>query len=274
MTPERESRVVTARGLSYSYDGASTCAVCDVQLDIARGALCAVIGPNGSGKSTLLRLVLGALVPTAGTVELDGTASAAWDRAALAKRVGVVTQAEDLVFPLRVRELVAMGRYPHLGAWRAEGAADRDAIDRALDYCDVGDLADRPMSTLSGGERQRARIARALAQEPQTLVLDEPTAALDIAHEMSIFELLSRLTAGGDVTVIVVTHNVNIAARYATQLLLLDRGRITADGPPADVIVRDTIMNTYNWPVVVQPHAGPGPDTGAPQVAPLRRETT
>jgi iron complex transport system ATP-binding protein len=162
-----------------------------------------------------------------------------------------------------------MGRYPHLGPWRAEGEADRRAIARALEACDVAGLGDRLVTRLSGGERQRARLARALAQEPDTLVLDEPTAALDIAHEMSIFELLARLRRERGVTVLLVTHNINLAARYADRMLLLERGRALAEGPPARVVTRALIEQSYHWPVTVYAHAGPGRDAGAPQVTPL-----
>lgn len=258
--------------LSFTYAQSRTCAVCNVSVSIPHGSFCAVIGPNGSGKSTLLRLLLGAEKPAGGRVLFEGVETIAQDRAEVARSIGVVTQAEDLVFPISVRELVAMGRYPHLGSFRRESAADRAAVDRALDYCDVGAFADRAMTTLSGGERQRARIARALAQEPRILVLDEPTAALDIAHEMSIFGLLDRLTRESAVTVVLVTHNINLAARYGTLLLLLEQGRLVAHGTPHDVITRERIQSTYQWPVGLQAHPGPGPDTGAPQVSPLRNE--
>lgn len=239
------------------------------EVEAAPGEVLVVIGPNGSGKSTLARLLLGVLRPTAGDARFDGRPAAAWDRRALARRVGVVPQGEELVFPLTVRALVSMGRYPHIGAWRTERPADVAAVDRALDACDVRDLADRLVTRLSGGERQRARIARALAQEPDTLVLDEPTAALDIAHEMAIFELLDRLRRARGATVLLVTHNINLAARYATRMLLLDGGRAVAEGTPREVVTRTRIEQSYHWPVQVFPHAGPGPDAGAPQVTPL-----
>jgi iron complex transport system ATP-binding protein len=138
--------------------------------------------------------------------------------------------------------------------------------------CDVHDLAGRPVSNLSGGERQRARIARALAQEPRALALDEPTAALDVAHEMAIWELLRDLGRAGT-TVLVVTHNLNLAARYADHLVLLSRGEVAAAGPPARVLTRGTVERVYGWHVRVVPHPGPGPDAGAPQVVPLAGET-
>jgi iron complex transport system ATP-binding protein len=170
-----------------------------------------------------------------------------------------------------VRELVAMGRYPHLGPWRREGEADRRAVEEAMRRCDVLGLAHRPVSTLSGGERQRARVARALAQEPAALALDEPTAALDVSHEMAIFELLRELGRAGT-TVLLVTHNLNLAARYADRLVLLDRGAVAAAGTPAEVLTRETVERVYGWPVRIGRHEGPGPDEGAPQVIPLAGE--
>ncbi|HVH11995.1 MAG TPA: ABC transporter ATP-binding protein [Longimicrobium sp.] len=255
-------------GLTYRYPESSRPAVRDLSIDIPAGATTAVLGPNGSGKSTLLRLLLGVIRPSAGTVDFQDRPLATWGREALAREVGVVPQGEEAVFPMSVRELVAMGRYPHLGAWRREGEADHRAVEDAMDRCDVRDLAARAVPTLSGGERQRARLARALAQEAPTLALDEPTAALDVAHEMAIFELLRDLAHAGR-TVLLVTHNLNLAARYADRLVLLDGGRLAAEGTPAQVLTRETVERVYGWPVQIAPHPGPGPDTGAPQVVPL-----
>ncbi|MDX1675407.1 MAG: ABC transporter ATP-binding protein [Longimicrobiales bacterium] len=261
--------IYRASGLRYRYAGARHDAVHDVELAVPRGAFYAVIGPNGCGKTTLLRLLLGALDPDTGAIAYDDRPLSDWPRQELARRVGVVPQSEELVFPLSVRELVAMGRYPHLGPWRGEGAGDRSAVGAAMARCDVADLAGRAVNTLSGGERQRARLARALAQEPDTLVLDEPTASLDIAHEMGIFELLRSLADSGT-TVLMVTHNLNMAARYADRLLLLDEGRPAAEGPAGEVFTAETLERVYGWPVAVTDHPGPGPDTGAPQIMPLR----
>ncbi|HEV2130717.1 MAG TPA: ABC transporter ATP-binding protein [Longimicrobiaceae bacterium] len=239
-----------------------------VTIEIPSGACTAVVGPNGSGKSTLLRLLLGVLAPQAGEVNFGGRALREWPRAELAREVGVVPQGEEEVFPLTALELAGMGRYPHLGAWRREGEADRRAIAEAMARCDVAQFAERLVSTLSGGERQRVRLARALAQQPHALALDEPTTALDIRHEMGIFELLRELSAAS-VTVLLVTHNLNLAARYADRMVLLDRGRVAATGTPAEVLTRERVEAVYGWPVQVVPYPGPGPDTGAPQVVPL-----
>jgi iron complex transport system ATP-binding protein len=264
--------VFETRDIRFRYEDAKRPAVDGVSLQVEPGSLYAVIGPNGSGKSTLVKLLLGTLRPAAGVVRFSGRLLSDWNRRALARRIGVVPQGEELAFPLTVREMVAMGRYPHLGLLGRPGPLDSAAIEAAMQKCDVVDLADRPISRLSGGERQRARIARALAQQPGTLVLDEPTVSLDIRHEMSIFELLAALTAEDGVTVVLVTHNLNLAARYADRLLLLDGGVPVAEGAPSAVLSKETIERVYRWSVLVSGHPGPGPDAGAPQITPLAGE--
>lgn len=260
--------LLSASGLRYRYPDAPRPAVDGVDLSVPQGTLFGVIGPNGSGKSTLVKLLLGALEPARGEVRLLGRRLSSWRRRELARRVGVVPQSEAVTFPVSVREFVGMGRYPHLGAWQAPRGDDRRAVDRALERCDVRDLADRSFATLSGGERQLARVARALAQEPDLLVLDEPTVSLDVRHEMEIYELLRRL-AGAGTTVLLVTHNLNAASRYADRLLLLQAGRSRAEGPPREVLTREIVEDVYGWSVRVVPHPGPGPDRGAPQVIAL-----
>jgi iron complex transport system ATP-binding protein len=254
---------------TYGYDGSAHPAIAEVSITIEANSFCAIIGPNGSGKSTLLKLLLGVLRPTEGSASYHGRASADWDRRELARQVGVVPQLEEMLFPFTVRELVGMGRYPHLGPWQREGTADRAAIAQAMRRCDVVEFAGRTILSLSGGERQRVRVARALAQEPHTLVLDEPTAALDIGHEMALFELLAGLREGDGATVVAATHNVNLAARYATQVILLAGGNAVAAGTPEQVLSAERIAAVYQWPVRVLPHPGPGVDQGVPQVIAL-----
>jgi iron complex transport system ATP-binding protein len=260
------SALFTAQGLHYRYAAHQRQALHNVTLEIEAGSFCAILGPNGSGKSTLLKLLLGILEPSSGRACYRGQAATAWDRRALAREVGVVPQLEELLFPFTVRELVAMGRYPHLGPWQREREQDRTAIEQAMQRCAVADLAARSMLQLSGGERQRVRVARALAQEPRTLVLDEPTAALDIAHEMALFELLAELCVQEGVTVVAATHNLNLAARFANRIVLLAEGSLAAQGAPADVLTAPALEAVYHWPVRVLAHAGPGPDQGVPQV--------
>lgn len=267
--PGREPAVAwRCDGLCFRYRGSAADAIDEVSVEIPARECTAIIGPNGSGKSTFLRLLLGTLEPQGGSVEFFERPLAGWSRQELARMIGVVPQREEEVFPLSARELVAMGRYPHLGRWQGETAADRDAVSAAMGRCDIAPLADRLMDTLSGGERQRARLARALAQQPGAFALDEPTTSLDVRHEMAIFELLRALADGG-ATVLLVTHNLNLAARFADRLLLLERGRMVAAGPPAAVLQSQLLERVYGWPLRIGHHPGPGTDAGAPQVVSL-----
>jgi iron complex transport system ATP-binding protein len=158
-----------------------------------------------------------------------------------------------------------MGRYPHLGPLAPESDRDRSAVERAMAACDVAALADRDVGTLSGGELQRARIARALASEPKVLVLDEPTASLDIRHEMEILELV-RTAADDGITVLLITHGLDTAAQFADRMILLSLGRVAAEGVPAQVMREDTLREVYGWPISVLAD----PSTGAPRVTPVR----
>ena len=254
-----------AERLTVRYAGAARPALDGVSLTIPAGRFTAVLGPNGSGKSTLLRALMGAVRPQEGGASVDGREARRWDRRELARAVGVVPQSEVVAFPITVREMVAMGRYPHLGPLRAEGARDRAAVDLAIQRCDIGDLRDRHVTALSGGELQRVRIARALAQEPRALALDEPTAGLDLRHEMSILGLL-RDWADDGMTVLLITHQLNLAARFADLMVLLDRGTVAAEGTPAEVLREDVMERVYDWPVRVDED----PVTGSLRVVPLR----
>jgi iron complex transport system ATP-binding protein len=178
----------------------------------------------------------------------------------------MVPQSESFHFPLSVEDLVSMGRYPHLSALGAPGARDRAVVAEALARCDAGDLAGRLVDTLSGGELQRVRIARALAQEPATLILDEPTASLDLAHEMEILELLRGVVETGR-TVLMTTHHLDLAARYSDRMLLLDRGRVAAEGTPDQVLTAENVERVFGWPVSITPD----PVTGTPRITPLVR---
>lgn len=253
-----------AGALRMRYAGAPRPALDGVTMDVPPGSLYAVLGPNGSGKSTLMRALMGILRPESGTVSLEGRPISEWNRRELARTVGAVPQSETIAFPLTVRELVAMGRYPHLGRLSPEGPADRKAVEGALERCDALHLRERDVATLSGGELQRIRIARALAQEPRALALDEPTASLDIRHEMAILHLLRDQVRQG-ITVLLVTHHLDLAGRFADRLLLLAGGRVAAEGPPDEVLQADILSDVYGWPVAVEPD----PVTGSPRVTPL-----
>lgn len=250
------------------YAGAARPALEGVQLHAAAGRLTAVVGPNGSGKSTLVRALIGRVPLEAGRVLVGDGDARALAREALARRVAVVTQREEPAFPLDVRDYVALGRAPWQRPWAPPTADDRAAVEEALRHAAVGDLGDRRIDTLSGGEWQRVRVARGLAQATPALVVDEPTTFLDIAHEMACFELLAAL-AGAGKAVLVVSHHLNLVARFADRVVLLSRGRVVADGPPAEVMRGEVLERVYEWPLVVTRD----PAVGAPTLIPLRKPT-
>jgi iron complex transport system ATP-binding protein len=263
---ERRHMRFEVRDLVVRYPGAIRPALDGISMTVPDGCFYAVLGPNGSGKSTLVRSMMGVIHPAAGTTSIDEREVSTWDRRELARAVGAVSQSETLSFPLTVREMVAMGRYPHLGPLSGESDADKEAVAAALAECDITEFASRDVSTLSGGERQRVRIARALAQQPRALVLDEPTNSLDIGHEMAILELLRR-SADSGLTVVVVTHGLDLAARFADRLLLLSQGSVASEGTPAEVLTEPTLAGVYGWPVSVSTD----PASGTPRVTPLRQ---
>jgi len=256
--------ILSGTGLRARYPGADRAALDEVSCDVAPGHLLAVVGPNGSGKSTLLRALLGLLELEHGEVTLKGRPIGAWRRADIASVIGVVSQREEILFPLRVEETVLLARYARLGPLAPVGAGDRAAVRSALERCDAWSLRHRYTDTLSGGEWQRVRVARALAQEPEALLLDEPTVALDVRHEMEVFELVRALADGG-LGALIVTHHLNLAARYADAMILLDRGRLVAHGTPTEVLRADVLSSVFGWPVAVTPWRD-----GSPQLVPLR----
>jgi iron complex transport system ATP-binding protein len=251
--------------VTVRYAGASRDATTRVSLDAANGAITAVVGPNGSGKSTLVRALIRRAPILHGDILVDGQSIRDLAHDAFARRIAVVTQREELAFPVRVEDYVAIGRYPHLGVWHAATDRDRVAIDAALTRAAVTPLRSRRIDTLSGGEWQRVRLARALAQGGDALVLDEPTAFLDIAHEMEVFELLSALARAGQ-AVLLVSHQLNLVARFAQRIVLLHEGRVAAAGAPDDVMQAETLRRVYEWPLVVTRD----PAIGAPALVPLR----
>lgn len=228
------------------------------------GGVTGLIGPNGAGKSSLVRAIAG-LAACGGAVRIDGTDVAALDAGARAKRIAYLPQGQTVHWPLTVERLVALGRLPHLPPFARPGARDGEAIERALARTGLEDLRDRGIDTLSGGERARVLLARALAVEAPLLLVDEPLAALDPAHQIEIMALL-RAEAAQGVTVLAVLHDLTIAARWCDRLLLLDRGRLVADGAPDAVLTADRIAAVYGVSAFV------GQAGGGPVIVPLGRD--
>jgi iron complex transport system ATP-binding protein len=222
----------------------------DATLAVAPGQLVALVGPNGSGKSTLLRLLAGVWTPSAGAVTLDGRPVGRLPRREVARAVTLVPQDTHIAFPFSVRELVAMGRHAHRGRFEREGAADREAIARGLARADVEALADRDATTLSGGERQRVLIARSLATEARHLLLDEPTASLDVAHALDVLALCRRLADEGH-ALAVALHDLNLARRFATDAALLRDGAVVASGAAAEVLTPAAVGAVFGVEVSV-----------------------
>ncbi|MEW2545340.1 ABC transporter ATP-binding protein [Streptomyces sp. NPDC047002] len=232
---------------------------------VAPGGWLALIGPNGAGKSTALRAMAG-LARHTGAVRFCGTDLGRLRSRERARLVAYVPQAPVLPPEMTVREYVLLGRTPHLGHLAKPGARDREAAARALGALDLGAFAGRRLSALSGGERQRVTLGRALAQEPRLLLLDEPTSALDLGHQQHVLDLVDDLRARQRLTVVTTLHDLTAAAQYADRLVLLDRGRTAAAGPPAEVVTESLVSRVYTARVAVAPDAA-----GRPVVTPLRR---
>jgi len=234
---------LATRALDAGYDG-STVVGC-IELSIRPGSVVSIIGPNGSGKSTILRTLARLLPPSSGAVTLDGRELAAWDTAALARRLAVLPQTHRVPEDLSARELVEYGRFPHRRAPGNDAAKDRAAVDRALALTGVSALADRQVSRLSGGERQRVWLAMSLAQEPSVLLLDEPTTHLDIRYQFETLDLVRSLNRETGLTVLMVLHDLNHAARYSDRVIAVKDHRVAADGEPSAVIRPEIVADVF-----------------------------
>jgi len=259
--------VIAWHDVRVRYPGGGQDALASVSLSAAPGSVTAVVGPNGSGKSTLVRALLRRVPLQAGSIRVGDADVALLSQRELAKRVAVVVQREEPVFPIKAREYIALGRTPHAAAWGATGDRHGTAVtDAAIEMADVSTLLDRHTDELSGGEWQRVRLARAIAQESPAIVLDEPTTFLDVAHEMAAFELLAELARNGR-TILAVSHQLNLVSRFADHVVLLHRGVVVASGTPDDVMRASILEQVYEWPLVVSRD----PAVGAPTLVPLRR---
>jgi len=258
--------------VSFSYPApgrrrAACAALTDVSLSVAQGSLTGLLGANGCGKTTLLKLLSGVDTPDSGRVSLAGRALTRIPRRELARQVAVVPQETQPAFDYTVTEMALMGRHPHLGRFELEGPADLAAVERALETTGVAHLADRLFSTLSGGEKQRVVIASALAQAGSVLLLDEPTASLDLAYQLEVASLLARLNREQRVTIVLATHDLNLAASICDSLVLLREGRVLAQGWTSEVLNASMVRDLYGIDADVRFHDGAGHLT----VTPVRR---
>jgi iron complex transport system ATP-binding protein len=256
--------MLQAENISFRYDRRGRRVVDDVSVAIARGEIVGLLGPNGSGKTTLLRVLAGMLAPQSGHVALDGRPLHEFSRRELAQRIAVVPQETHTTFDFSVIDMVLMGRYPHLGAFAMEGAADLEIARDALAATGTAALEARTFSTLSGGEKQRVVIASALAQSASLLLLDEPTAALDLSYQFEIGTLLRRLNAERQTTMVVCTHDLNLAAAMCSRIVLLKNGRVLAHGATTDTLTAANIRALYQMEADVQYHARAGRLTVVP----------
>jgi iron complex transport system ATP-binding protein len=246
--------------VSFAYSNGAV--IRDVDLCVQKGEMIGLIGPNGAGKTTLMRLISGILGAGQGHIYLDGTDARKLKRSAVARRVAVVPQQFTMPFAYKVEEVVMLGRTPFMRPFRDWSSRDRTAITGTIEAVGIEHLGGRCFSDLSGGERQKVVLAMALAQEPELLLLDEPTAHLDISHQVEILELLAEMNQKKGLTIIAAMHDLNLASAYFRRLILMQGGAIVADGTPDQVLTPDTIASVYSVSVQIQNH----PLTGAPYV--------
>jgi cobalamin transport system ATP-binding protein len=248
---------LAADHVSYTYNRrrlGAVSALRDISVRIARGSLTGLIGPNGCGKTTLLKLLAGVLAPESGSVALDGRDLASMSRRHVARRIAVVPQETHPAFEYTVLEMALMGRHPHLGAFQLEGPADIAIAEEALAATGTSHLARRSFMMLSGGEKQRVIIASALTQSPEVLLLDEPTASLDLGYQIEIGQLLQRFNQERAVTMVMATHDLNLAAALCDTLVLMRSGHVLASGGTQEVLTSAMVRQLYDVEADVRVH--------------------
>jgi iron complex transport system ATP-binding protein len=239
-----------------------------VDLRVGAGEMVCVLGPNGAGKTTLVRVASGLLAPQEGEVRLLGEPLGGRSRAEVARVLAVVEQIQDVSAAFTVREVVAMGRAPHQAGWMRASPEDDRIVEDALVRCDLGALSSRPAQALSGGEQKRVAVARALAQEPKVLLLDEPGAFLDVRHQLDLYELLAAEVKERKLACLVVMHDLNVAAQFADRVVLMKAGGVVAAGSVEDVMTWKTLKETFDTDL----YCGVNDLTGARFFLPMRRE--
>ncbi len=255
MTTAARAASLSVEGLTYTIQGKKL--LDNVNLRARQGELVGVIGPNGAGKSTLLRALAGVIEPSDGERQLGGRRFEEIPSRERARAVALVPQVAPMAHGFTCLELVLMGRYPHMGRFQIEGASDENIARQAMRLTDTEQFAERTLETLSGGERQRVFIARALAQQPRVLLLDEPTSNLDILHQLRVLGLIREWVTNG-ATAIAAVHDLNMAARHCDFLVLLSEGRVIAEGTPQDVLTAEYVRRAYGVESVIyrDPHTG------------------
>lgn len=246
--------MIEARGVSFTYPRGERTILRDVSLLLQPGAIVGLLGPNGCGKTTLLRLLSGMLKAQSGDVLIDGRPVAALTRRHIARRIAVVPQETHATFEFTVIDVVLMGRYPHLGPFELEGPADLDIARQALEATGTRHLESRPFASLSGGEKQRVVIASALTQAPEVLLLDEPTASLDLGYQLEVGLLLRRLNRERSATMVMATHDLNLAASLCDTLVLMRNGRVLASGNTSEVLTSAMVRQLYDVEADVRVH--------------------
>jgi len=253
--------VMSLKKVGFRYG--SLWALKDLDFDLRPGELLGILGPNGSGKSTLLKVVDGILTPQEGEVFLNDRPVSGYTRSGLASEVAMVAQESHFRFSFSAIEVVLMGRFPHLRRFQFEGQRDMEKAFEAMRATHCLELAARPIDELSGGEKQRVLIARALAQEPRVILLDEPTSFLDLKYKREIFDLISTLTHERGMSVVVVSHDIDLAAQYCDRMVMLKEGHIYSIGAPDEVITASNIQSVYECSVIVDKN----PARGSPRVS-------
>ncbi|MGB3478458.1 MAG: heme ABC transporter ATP-binding protein [bacterium] len=243
--------IIETRDICFSYNTKEV--LTNVSFFLKQGEFLGIIGPNGAGKSTILRLICGILRPKHGTITVSDHDTRGIERKQLAKKIAFVPQETHFVLNFTVEEIVMMGRFPYLRAFQRENKTDYEARDHALAYTDLQDFRKRPINSLSSGERQRVVLARALAQEPAILILDEPTSYLDLHHQFAIMELLKKLNKEG-MSIIVVNHDLNLASLYCKRLILMHQGKVFEQGSPGELINERILKEVYQTDVKVIKH--------------------
>ncbi|GAA0206776.1 ABC transporter ATP-binding protein [Corynebacterium riegelii] len=254
--------MLQVRNLKVSYG--ATVIVDGIDLDVPQGGVTTLIGPNGCGKSTLLRAAAGLIACDRGTVTLNGVDTAKLKRREIARQLAVLPQTPVAPEGLTVRDLVSRGRHPHQSWLRQASAEDARAVDAVMELTNIAEFADRPLERLSGGQRQRAWIAMVLAQDTPLVFLDEPTTYLDLSHSVEVLSLVRRLADQEGRTVLMVLHDLNLAARYSDQLIVMQRGEVRAVGAPAEVVTESLLSRVFDLPAVV----ASDPVSGGPLVVP------